>query len=759
MANDIDRETLELAKRRCHFPGLLDELVGISRKEFGWFTKHLPRSFEYPWVAAHIEQPAGKKILDIGAGVSPLPLYFAAKGAKVTTVDFSPIIREKGKGEKTWNEWGFLDYHTLHSGIDSHNCDVCTLEFPKRSFDVVYSVSVLEHVPAEARRRIFSRIAEWLRPGGDLLLTIDVHPLTQVLWNRNQGMTVEEPTIHGTLAGMVHELRGEGFSLVARQSLRDLPQTAVDCIFLHFVKNGLSSSGRLDGQAEEKRRRIESTANRVAFACVADCQPKFLDQTLRLLQSVRWCGGTLADADFYIGMVERIDPDYLKRLEELNAFVFQVDRFSKLHGPSNKLQILRLPELRQYETVVLLDCDTVVVRDPSEYLRGTAFRAKIADLATVPHDVFAGVFDRYQMKLPDQCYRTNPGGQPTIWYCNSGVLVMPAAVLSTLGPKWLEWNRRLLKDLDALGERRYFCDQASLSLAFADCPVPYQELPIEMNYPLHLTADQCPRLKEDADPVIIHYHNEVSPLGYLKPAQNPQALRRVDAYNARVLEERRKRFDNCTFWNFRYTHAPELGSGVGSRGETAEYKRNLLRNLVQRENPERILDIGCGDLAVSSALPEKGYVGVDVSRVVVERNAQAHPGRRFMVASLLDPDCVLPTSDLVLCLDVLIHIDSAEDYRKFVQRITTFSQGCCVISGYDSTPGHVHDMTFYHEPLSKTLSDFGFRYLTKVGEYPHGITVFLARRRRPFSARGIRSSLRRLKRIGASLLPTRLKAL
>jgi hypothetical protein len=50
---------------------------------------------------------------------------------------------------------------------------------------------------------------------------------------------------------------------------------------------------------------------------------------------------------------------------------------------------------------------------------------------------------------------------------------------------------------------------------------------------------------------------------------------------------------------------PELGSGVGSQGENLHYKRQLLRDLVRDPN-QTVLDIGCGDLAVSDALPSLG---------------------------------------------------------------------------------------------------------------------------------------------------------
>ena len=52
--------------------------------------------------------------------------------------------------------------------------DLMTHEFPPAAFDLVYSIGVLaEHVPLD--RRLFERVARWLRPGGRFGFTT-VHP-------------------------------------------------------------------------------------------------------------------------------------------------------------------------------------------------------------------------------------------------------------------------------------------------------------------------------------------------------------------------------------------------------------------------------------------------------------------------------------------------------------------------------------------------------------------------------------------------------
>lgn len=492
----------------------------------------MPRAFEYPWVLCQLPERRGRRILDVGAGVSPLPLQLAATGADVLTVDNSLEVRRPGCDESAWNEWGYLDYAMLDSRVESHNCDILGLDLPTASLDAVYSVSVVEHMPAATRRRLWERIAQWLKPGGRLVLSVDLVPGGLTLWNLAAGQVVEPQAEHGDLPAMESELQSAGFGLHCRELLREMPETRVDCALL-CLRRGTAAESPNDPQMT--RVSTFSDPKRVVFGCTADNNPKYLAQAVRLAQSLRWFGGQLADAPLVVCAVESIPSDCRHRLEQLGARVRVVPRVSSQHGHSNKLRLLEMPELRQFDTVVLLDCDTVLVQDPRPWLDGYHFQAKMADVATVPHQIFAGLFDHFGLRLPPQDRLSNPGGQPTIWYCNAGVLVFPRAMLDTLAVAWRQWNGRLLARLDLLQSQRFFCDQASLSLAFAARAVPFAELPLAMNFPLHLPITECPALSTACDPVIIHYHESIDSQGCLQAAPNPTAQARVERYNRRVL--------------------------------------------------------------------------------------------------------------------------------------------------------------------------------------------------------------------------------
>jgi SAM-dependent methyltransferase len=97
------------------------------------------RVYEYPFVLAAIcELPAGSSVLDVGCGVSPLPLVLASVGYPVVAVDTdAEAIKAMRTAAARWGiggiEWAVADPHAPLSSFGQ--------------FDAVSSVSVLEHTP------------------------------------------------------------------------------------------------------------------------------------------------------------------------------------------------------------------------------------------------------------------------------------------------------------------------------------------------------------------------------------------------------------------------------------------------------------------------------------------------------------------------------------------------------------------------------------------------------------------------------------
>ena len=98
-----------------------------------------------PLVAARLRDlPPGSRLLDIGAGVTPVPLWLANRGMLVDCVDPHPVIRTLPAADD-WNEWGFFDYSVVDARIQSYHRDARE-HVPTQRYDRIYSVSALAHM-------------------------------------------------------------------------------------------------------------------------------------------------------------------------------------------------------------------------------------------------------------------------------------------------------------------------------------------------------------------------------------------------------------------------------------------------------------------------------------------------------------------------------------------------------------------------------------------------------------------------------------
>lgn len=119
------------------------------------------------------------------------------------------------------------------------------------------------------------------------------------------------------------------------------------------------------------------------------------------------------------------------------------------------------------------------------------------------------------------------------------------------------------------------------------------------------------------------------------------------------------------YWTQRYAKGGH--SGAGSRGLEFLWKVKTIRSLIQQFAVRSILDIGCGDGVVAAPAVTFGsrflaeYMGVDLAR------HPQFPRLPFRQADAVEDE--LPQADLVLCLDVLFHIESDERHDRLVERI------------------------------------------------------------------------------------------
>ncbi|MEX0785885.1 MAG: methyltransferase domain-containing protein [Dehalococcoidia bacterium] len=102
---------------------------------------------------------AGKRVLDIGTGVGRWARVFVERGAaEVVGIDLDRPRLAAARSRTAGDAAGFKQMSIEH------------LAFGPESFDIVNSVTVLQHVDHDTKRRALKEVARVLRPGGRAVL-------------------------------------------------------------------------------------------------------------------------------------------------------------------------------------------------------------------------------------------------------------------------------------------------------------------------------------------------------------------------------------------------------------------------------------------------------------------------------------------------------------------------------------------------------------------------------------------------------------
>lgn len=97
-----------------------------------------------------LQQQSRITLLELGAATGSDAAFFQARGFDVVCVDLSPQMVE----------------HCRAKGLVAHVMDVTDLRFPPDSFDAVYAMNCLVHVPRSQLRGVLARVSQVIKPDG-----------------------------------------------------------------------------------------------------------------------------------------------------------------------------------------------------------------------------------------------------------------------------------------------------------------------------------------------------------------------------------------------------------------------------------------------------------------------------------------------------------------------------------------------------------------------------------------------------------------
>jgi len=121
------------------------------------------RQDKQPWKLAEraaflrrLQQANSTRLLEIGAGTGQDSAFPASYGLDVVATDMSPAMVARCRAK----------------GLDARVADFSQLKFPAESFDAVYAMNCLLHVPNAELPAVLASIASVLRPGGLFFLGV-----------------------------------------------------------------------------------------------------------------------------------------------------------------------------------------------------------------------------------------------------------------------------------------------------------------------------------------------------------------------------------------------------------------------------------------------------------------------------------------------------------------------------------------------------------------------------------------------------------
>jgi hypothetical protein len=122
-------------------------------------------------------------------------------------------------------------------------------------------------------------------------------------------------------------------------------------------------------------------SSKVVFACAAGPGCERLAQAARLLMSLRWFGGSVANARFVVGCAEPMPGEASGLFRHFGADVVTIPAGD---APSHRIALLHSPAVAGHGVLVLLDPDAIVLGDPARWLGLSGTAAGVVDARGLP---------------------------------------------------------------------------------------------------------------------------------------------------------------------------------------------------------------------------------------------------------------------------------------------------------------------------------------------------------------------------------------
>lgn len=182
-----------------------------------WDAERSRHLFEKPWLDRFlVHVPKAGHVLDLGCGAGePIARYVADQGRAVTGTDFSAAMLALARSRLPHGRWIEADMRGIDLG---------------ERFDGIVAWDSFFHLTHDEQRALIPRLADHLRPGGALLLTVGPQA-GEVL-----GLVGGEPVYHASLSSAEYAARLSDAGLSIVSFVPDDPECGGHSVLLAVVE-------------------------------------------------------------------------------------------------------------------------------------------------------------------------------------------------------------------------------------------------------------------------------------------------------------------------------------------------------------------------------------------------------------------------------------------------------------------------------------------------------------------------------------------
>ena len=287
------------------------------------------------------------------------------------------------------------------------------------------------------------------------------------------------------------------------------------------------------------------------FSFVVDAHPKFQYQAFMLAKSIVTHFGA-KPKDIYIHFSEMIGDEIISIFRTCGYSILKFTPFGDGKYCNKLVQLEALSKI-EYDKVLLLDTDTIILGNFENLLPNDKVAGKIVDLANPSLECLNNVFDHAGITPPKEVVVDATQDNTILGNFNGGLYSIPKSIADDLGIRWKHWAIFLLNNSELLsveGKSQHI-DQVSFSLACAELNLELYTLPSNINYFTHFKAVR--NYFDHNYPIyMIHYHEiGMNVLGLLECSfeLNESETEALEKANLIISNN----FENTLFRNYQHS--------------------------------------------------------------------------------------------------------------------------------------------------------------------------------------------------------------